>query len=149
MYRSLQNHQRMKFTPYLIFDGQCKAAFDHYARVFGGEIRELNTYAQAPAEMPVPDSHKDRIMHVSLHLDETVLMGADLGPGQEYVPGNQVHISVNVTDEQQAKAVFEGLAEGGTITMPFQKTFWGAWFGMCTDAWGMHWMVNCQIDQAG
>lgn len=87
----------------------------------------------------------NKIMHVSLPIsDETVLMGSDtneaFGPQANF--GNNISLSINTFSEDEANDIFEKLSKGGEITMPLAKTFWGAYFGMFIDKFGINWMVN-------
>jgi PhnB protein len=90
-------------------------------------------------------------MHVGLHISaETILMASDtLSSMQPVNEGNNISISVDTASEDEATRIFNGLAEGGQITMPLDKTFWGAYFGMCTDAFGINWMVNYDYPKEG
>lgn len=133
-----------KVNPYLGFSGNCEEAFKFYKSVFGGEFSNLSRFSDVPADMPSPESDGDKIMHVSLPIGEgQVVMGSDrpssMGPT---VSGNNVHVSVSPASREEGLRIFNGLSEGGQITMPFEKTFWGADFGMCTDKYGVQWMVN-------
>ena len=87
-------------------------------------------------------------MHISLPISkETMLMGSDSG-GEWSGPvtqGDNYTLSVNTDDVDEAKRIFSALAVGGEITMPMEKTFWESWFGMLTDKFGIHWMVNCEL----
>ena len=96
-----------------------------------------------PSEEPISQELGNKIMHVSLPIcDATQLMGSD--SMQEDSPGltSAIAISINAQSEQEAITLFQGLAQNGTITMPLEKTFWGALFGMLTDSFGVQWMVN-------
>jgi PhnB protein len=135
---------------YLNYNGNCKQAFDHYKSVFGGEFSHISTFGEMPPQEgmpPMPEEVKNNIMHVSLTIGDTVIMGSDTGG--EWAPklevGNNFSVSVNTDNQEEAERIFNGLAEGGKITMPLNKTFWGAYFGMCTDAFGVNWMVNCEL----
>lgn len=132
---------------YLTFDGECEEAFRFYQSVFGGEIAHMGRFGDMPAEEgrpPLSDEIKNRIMHVSLPIsDETVLMGSDSMPGMHTITkGNNFSLSINAHSREEAEKYFNGLAEGGTVTMPLNDTFWGAFFGMWTDKFGINWMVN-------
>lgn len=93
---------------------------------------------------PMAEEHKNRIMHVSLPVSkETVLMGSDTMPGMHVLTqGNNFSISLGAGSKEEAKKLFDGLSAGGTVTMDLQDTFWGAYFGMWTDKFGINWMVN-------
>ena len=134
---------------YLNFHGNCKEAFDFYKSVFGGEFPYVGTYADMPIQedMPnIPCEMKDKIMHISLPISkETMLMGSDTGG--EWAPplqiGNNFSISINTNKKSEAIQLFNALAEGGEIIMPFGKVFWGGYYGMLTDKFDINWMVNC------
>ncbi len=132
-------------NPYLTFNGNCEEAFNFYCSVFGGELKDFNRYENMPSEQPIPEEQKQKIMHVSLPINDTMtLMGCDSSDafGKATNIGNNVALFVNTDSEERAREVFTKLSEGGTITMPFQATFWSALFGMFTDKYGIHWMVN-------
>jgi PhnB protein len=136
---------------YLTFQGQCKAAFDFYRSVFGGDFSSISTFAEMPPQEgmpPIPDEMKDHIMHVTLPISkETVLMGSDTGGewGAHLKIGNNFSISINTQDQDEATSLFNALAAGGKVTMPLDETFWNAYFGMLTDKFGINWMVNCDL----
>ncbi|WP_292009347.1 VOC family protein [Chryseobacterium sp.] len=132
---------------YLTFDGNCKEAFDFYQSVFGGEYPYVGTFGEMPSGdwKEIPEEDKNKIMHISLPISkETILMGSDTGG--EWAPhfkqGNNFSISINADSRKEADQLFGGLSEGGQITMPMADTFWGAYFGMFTDKFGINWMVN-------
>jgi PhnB protein len=142
----------MKTTvnPYLTFNGNCEEAFNFYKSVFGGDFDYLGRFKDMPSENPIPEEQGEKIMHVTLKIsDETVLMGSDTSPefGQVSDFGNNISLSINASTEEDAERLFNNLSEGGRITMPLEKTFWGALFGMFTDKFGINWMVNYDYDQ--
>lgn len=137
-------------NPYLTFDGNCEEAFEFYRRIFGGEFRFKGYFRDMPAApgFEVAEEERNRIMHVSLPIGEhTVLMGSDSSNsfGHATVQGNNYSLSVNTDSESEAERLFGELSEGGQVRMPLQKTFWGSYFGQCTDRFGIHWMVNCEL----
>lgn len=133
---------------YLTFNGNCEEAFSFYKSVFGGEFPYIGRFGDMPpqdGQPPISDEDKNKIMHVTLPIsDETVLMGSDTvsGMSPEVVQGNNFSLSINATSKDEADRLFSGLSAGGQITMPLQDTFWGAYFGMWTDKFGIQWMVN-------
>lgn len=132
---------------YLTFDGNCEEAFTFYHSVFGGEAPYFGRFGEMPPQEgmpPVSDELKNRIMHVALPISqETVLMGSDTMPGMhDYKAGNNFSLSLNTSSREEADNLFKRLSEGGTVTMPLQDTFWGAYFGMWVDQFGIQWMVN-------
>ncbi|MYA18371.1 MAG: VOC family protein [Gammaproteobacteria bacterium] len=131
---------------YLTFDGNCREAFEFYRSVFGTEFVVLSTFAEGPEDMEVPDADKDKVMHVTLPIGSNVLMGSDNSPhGPPVVVGNNFSISVDTQAREESDDLIERLAEGGTVTMPMEETFWGSYFGMCTDRFGVNWMVSCDL----
>lgn len=131
-------------NPYLGFDGNCEEAFEFYRSIFGGEFADLSRYSDAPSDGPGHPEDADKIMHVSLAIaDGQVLMGSDrpsdMGPGGT---GDSVAISIEPDDADQGRRMFQGLATDGHVAVPYERQFWGADFGMCTDKYGITWMVN-------
>ncbi len=127
---------------YLVFDGNCADAMRFYERTLGGKLEMLMTNAQSPAAAQTPPGSADRIMHARLALGNRILMGSD-GPPDQPVGGMKgFSLSLIYPTVREAKKVFDALAEGGRVTMPFQKTFWAEGFGMLVDRFGTPWMVN-------
>ena len=132
----------MKVAPYIHFDGQCREAFDFYARVLDGRLNLTMTYADSPVPTQIAEAEKGRIMHTSLSVGSEVIMGSDAPPG--LFDGRQgFSISLHPTDPAAAERIYEALAEGGTVRMPLQETFWAERFGMVTDRFGTPWMISC------
>lgn len=132
---------------YLTFNGNCGDAFTFYREVFGTEFQNFSRFGDMPAEEgnTLSDPDRDKIMHVSLPISqETILMGSDTGEGHNagFVEGNNISLSINTDSREEADRLFNGLSAGGKITMPLAETFWGAYFGMWSDKFGIHWMVN-------
>jgi PhnB protein len=141
-----------QINAYLTFNGNCEEAFNFYKSVFGGEFPYVGRFKDMPPTdgKPIPDSMKEKIMHISLPISkETSLMGSDSSAefGHATIIGNNFSLSVNAGSEEEAKKVFNALSAGGKITMPLDKTFWGAFFGMFTDKFGIQWMVNYDYNQ--
>ena len=130
------------YHTYLTFPGNCREAFEFYRSVFGGEYHTFATFADGPPDMDVPESQKDKVMHVSLPVGSGVLMGSDAGPNAPAVnAGNNFSLSVATGGREESDALLAKLSEGGAVTMPMEEAFWGAYFGMCTDRFGINWMV--------
>ena len=137
----------MNLNAYLHFNDNCREAFEFYRSVFGGEFTFISTFADGPADMPpVPDAEQDRIMHVSLPVGSGTLMGSDTTSafGPPPVAGNNFSISINTDSRPDTDRVFGLLSAGGNVAMTPQDMFWGAYFGMCTDKFGVNWMLNCE-----
>ncbi len=135
-------------NPYLTFDGNCEEVFNFYKSVFGGEFPYIGKFKDMPPMEdcgPISEVDGEKIMHVSLPISkESILMGSDCieSSGQVHNAGNNFAISINTDSIAEADKLFNGLSAGGKITMPLNKTFWGAYFGMFTDKFGIQWMVN-------
>lgn len=132
---------------YLTFNGNCLEAFEFYQSVFGGEFPYVGRYKDMPADVgqPVSPEEGDKIMHISLPISqETMLMGSDTGGewASSFVQGNNFSISINTDSKESADRLFDGLSAGGQATMPMASTFWGDYFGMFTDKFGINWMVS-------
>ena len=134
-------------NPYLTFDGNCEEVFQFYKSVFGGEFTYVGRFGDMPPTdgNPIPEEIANKIMHISLPISaETTLFGSDSSDafGHATIVGNNISISIDTESIDEADRLFNGLSAGGNITMPLAKTFWGAYFGMFTDKFGIHWMVN-------
>jgi PhnB protein len=133
----------IQINPYLNYTGNCEEAFNFYRSVFGGEFTYFSRMGDIP-EMEVNDQDKNKVMHVSLPIGENILMGSDVPSSMDSSTaiGNNISISVNLDNSDEARRIFEALAEGGVITMPLGETFWSPLFGMCIDKFGIPWMVG-------
>lgn len=132
---------------YLTFNGNCEAAFNFYKSVFGGEFPYIGRFGEMPPSEDGKSNPEDanKIMHVSLPISkETMLMGSDTGGewSAHFKQGNNYAISINADSRDETDKLFNGLSAGGKVTMPMADTFWGAYFGMFEDQFGINWMVN-------
>lgn len=137
---------------YLNFNGNCEEAFLFYQSVFGGEFPYMGKFK----DMPQDENNKldptmaEKIMHVTLPISqETCLMGSDTGGewAATFKQGNNFSISINAKDKPEADRLFEALSKNGTITMPLADTFWGDYFGMFEDQFGINWMISYNENQ--
>ncbi|MEO8205328.1 MAG: glyoxalase/bleomycin resistance/extradiol dioxygenase family protein [Chthoniobacterales bacterium] len=133
----------MHLNPYLNFNGQCEAAFQVYARILGGTIIAMSPFAGTPMEGEVPPDWQNKILHARMAWGEMLLMGGDELP-EDYEAPKGFNVTLNITDPADADRIFAALADGGTIRMPIQETFWAHRFGMLTDPFGIPWMINCE-----
>ena len=132
----------MKLIPYLNFPGNAEEVLNRYQKIFNGTISDVSRFGEmAPADA----NYKDKIMHARLAFGENMLMFSDSMPGQPVDHGNGIYLSIILTDEALARSIFGQLSEGGNITMPLEKQFWGALFGQVTDSYGVSWMINCEL----
>jgi PhnB protein len=140
-----------RVSTYLNFSRNTEEAFNFYRSVFGGDfsgggIARLGDFPQAEGMPPMLEEDKNLIMHIELPiLGGHILMGTDApeSMGFHLTKGNNVHINLEPDTREETKRLFDALAAGGTITMKLQDMFWGAYFGSCTDRFGVQWMFNC------
>ena len=131
---------------YLNFNGNCEEAFTFYRSVFGGEFDYIGRFGDMPEDenFKVPEGDKKKVMHISLPIGGSILMGSDCGsewaPG--FVQGNNFSVSVTAQSKEEADRLFNGLAAGGKVNMALDHTFWGDYFGMLTDKFGINWMMS-------
>ena len=130
----------MPFHPYLYFGGNCREAFTRYKEIFGGEL-VLLALKDAPSDEPVPPARADLIMHAALKFGDNLLMASDDPTTDSFGPVQGMMVSYDAADVDDAKRVFEALAEGGTVTQALEPTFFSAAFGMCVDRFGTPWMI--------
>jgi PhnB protein len=132
----------MKIQPYLFFNGCCEEALDFYRLALGAEQIMLMHYRDSPEPppMPLPTGWENKVMHASLKIGETMLMASD-GCGPEASAFQGFSLSLDMPDAATARRAFNALAEGGTVQMPLDKTFFATCFGMLTDRFGVGWML--------
>ncbi len=135
----------MKMHAYLMFDGQCEAAFKRYAEIFGGNL-EMMRYADSPEDMEVPAEYQQRVMHVCLAVGDQLLMASDNLPQYPYEGIKGCSVSLQVDNVPEAERLYEALSAGGSVQMELQATFWATRFAMLTDRFGVSWMINCMVD---
>ena len=134
----------MQLEAYLHFGGNCEEALNFYKSVFGGDIISLNRFEGSPLMSDLPADYANKIMHATYRGDDGLtFMASDGRPDSTHVDDrSRVSLSVSTTDVAEGERVFRALSAGGKVTMDWQKTFWGATFGMLTDKYGIDWMVN-------
>ena len=137
-------------NPYLNFNGNTEEAFKFYKSVFGGEFITIQRFKDTPEADNIPEADRDKIMHIALPVgDGTILMATDAleSMGHPLTVGNNFYMSVNAVSEKEADKLFAALSAGGRITIPLEKAFWGAYFGIFTDKFGIQWMINYDYNQ--
>jgi PhnB protein len=130
----------MRLNPYLSFKDNAREAMEFYQVIFGGKL-DVSTFKDLQA--PVDADEENLVMHSQLETDSgLLLMGADTPKHMQYQDGARISVSLSGDDEAGLKSCFDNLSAGGTITQPLEKAVWGDWFGMCTDKYGVNWLVN-------
>ncbi len=131
---------RSTLNPYINFRDTTRQAMEFYKSVFGGELK-MSTFKEYNASQDPSEDNK--IMHASLEAPNgIVFMAADTPKRMEYRPGTNVQMSISGDNDEELSAYFRKLSAGGKVTMPLEKAMWGDTFGMCTDKYGINWMVN-------
>ena len=149
--KQLKTNNMARVSTYLNFPGNTEEAFNFYKTVFGGEfhgggIQRFGDIASPEGMPPLSDGDKKLILHVELSiLGGHILMATDapesMGLKVDY--GNNIHINLEPETRKETKRLYEALSDGGKVTMELQDMFWGAYFGSCTDKYGVNWMFNC------
>jgi len=127
----------------LTFNGLAEAAFNFYKSVFGGEFIHLQRLKEIPAPHPLSEEEGEKILHVALPVADQVLAGMDIPYGRpESISGTNFMVTLDTESEDETQRLYEGLSNGGFVMMPLEHQFWGAYFGMFTDKFGIQWMVS-------
>jgi PhnB protein len=133
------------FNPYLNFNGNTEEAFTFYKSVFGGEFIALQRFKDTPEGAKLSATEAEKIMHIALQLGPgTLLMATDAleSMGHAVIMGSNFHISIDAESKEEADTLYTKLSAGGVAGLPMKKEFWGAYFGMLTDPYGIHWMIS-------
>jgi PhnB protein len=130
-------------NPYLNFNGNCAEAFRFYAETLGGKDMRIMTFRDSPMAAQMGENEKDLVMHARFSVGNVMIMGSD-APGGRYNKPQGYAVNINVDTPEDAERIFGALSQGGNIGMPIAETFWAKRFGMVTDRFGTHWMVNCE-----
>jgi PhnB protein len=134
--------------PYIAFKGDCEEAINFYKDRLGAEVLFSQTYGESPMADKVGPEFKDKIMHTSIKIGDSVIMACDnVFTEHPTTIGDNISLAIGTEDVAAADTMFDKLAEGGKITMPMQETFWAERFGMLTDKFGINWMFNCDKPQ--
>jgi PhnB protein len=147
----MKNTTKERVCTYLNFPGNTEEAFLFYRSVFKTEFTTggIKRFGELPAsadQPPIADAVKNMVLHVELPITANhILMGTDAPKemGFTVTVGNNMHISLEPASRAEARRIFDALSAGGTISMPLQDMFWGAYFGSFTDKYGINWMINC------
>lgn len=137
-------------NPYIYFNGNCEEAFNFYKSVFEKEFTYLGRYKDVPqTDSSVFRETDEKIMHVSLPISgETVLMGADNKEAYtELLTYSNFSLIVHADTKEEADRLFNGLSEGGQIKMPMNLTFWGSYYGICMDRFGIMWKITIESEK--
>lgn len=139
----------MPVLVYLNFDGNCRDALEFYRSVFGGEYMMIQTFGDGPDDIGIAESDKDKIMHATLTIGDGVIMASDTPSnfGPPLSVGNNFSLTYPTQSKEETDELFAKISEGGTVTMPVEEQFWGAYFGACTDKFGINWQFDYEMSQ--
>jgi PhnB protein len=132
-------------NPYIAFNGNAQEAIDFYKKALGAELLFSQTWGETPHSQP---GMEDKIMHATIKVGDSPIMMCDM-PESEAKSESNISLTLGLNDTDAAKKYFDNLSQGGTVTMPLDKTFWAEAFGMVTDKFGINWMVNCDSAKEG
>ncbi len=139
-------------TVYLTYNGNTLEAFEFYKSILGGEFLDINYFKEMPASegYEVPEADLEKILHITYKINETsYLMASDSSTfSGDATFGNNFSLSISPESKEEADKIYNELSAGGNIIMPIQDTFWGAYYGMFTDKFGINWAINFAYPQA-
>ena len=132
-----------RMEPYLTFEGNCEEALNTYARIFTSKVNIRERFDNP--SMNAPKEYHNKILHASLEFDGITILASDIMPGKQINRGSSdASLSLLICAHEEAEKIFNQLAEGGKVHVPFKKQFWGAWHGNLVDKFGIKWMLNCE-----
>jgi len=134
----------LSVNPYIAFQGNCRQAIEFYKSALNAELLFTQTVGESPLANMGP---AENIMHCTLKVgDATIMMCDDPGPAKATGIG-KISLAIGLSDPGQAAQLFGNLADGGSVGMPLQKTYWAEAFGVVTDPFGVTWMINCEASK--
>ena len=136
----------MKIHTYLNYGGNCREAFEFYAKHLGGRITMLMTHGEQPGAVDVPSERKNDVLHARIEVGDTVLMGADVPPDR-FQPMRSAYLSLSADSSEQADRLYALLTESGEVFMPIEETFFAHRFAMFRDRFGTSWMLLHERDR--
>jgi PhnB protein len=141
----------LSFTPYLHFKGKAEEAMNFYKSILGGEFVILARYRDVPGGEKMDKEDQERIIHISLQVNSTyTIMATDIANAMEQplIPGTNFHICIHTKSEAEVDRILNSLSAGGRVDMPASKTFFGAYFAICADKYGVQWMIEYTYPQS-
>ncbi len=132
-------------NPYINLPGNTEEAFNFYKSVFGGEFTTLQRFKDTPEASKLSLADAEKLMHVALPVGHSnTLMGTDAleSMGHKVTMGDNYSLSLEADSKEEADKLFNGLSAGGKVEVPIADAFWGAYFGMVDDQFGVKWMIS-------
>ncbi|MDF2802934.1 MAG: hypothetical protein K0S61_2837 [Anaerocolumna sp.] len=140
----------MGLNVYLNFRGTCKEAAELYAKAFKTEQPKILLFGDVPAQEdqpPLSDEDKKLVMHTEIHLDGTIIMMSDVPSFMPFVQGNNISLVLNLSNQEQIKAIYEELKVGGNVIMEPSETFFSKYYAYLTDKFGIGWQLSMRPEQ--
>ena len=134
----------MKALAYLNFNGNTREALEFYAYALGGKLAFIQTFGESPFKDQMPPEHHGRVLHARVEAGDAAILASDSHPAMGWAGNHGFAVALLFDKPEEVDPVFNRLAEGGKVDMPVDKTFWSARFGMCTDKFGIPWILNCE-----
>jgi len=144
-----KGENQMAVEAYINFNGNCREAVEFYSRVFGTEKPQIMTFGDTPPnpEYPLPEEAKKLVMHAKLRISGSNVLFSDVFPGNPFVAGNNISLTIFSKNLEEIKSSFNNLKEGGTVGMELHETFWSKCYGSLTDKYGIIWQVSLESEQ--
>lgn len=137
----------LALNPYLSFRTNAREAMEFYRSVFGGTL-DVSTFDDFPGMAQDP-AEGSLVMHAHLTTaDGLTLMASDTPSSMPYAAPAGISVSISGDDEAQLQGWWDALADGGSVTMPYDTPPWGGRFGMLTDRFGIDWMIALNASPA-
>ena len=132
---------KIVLVPYLHFSGECEEALNTYKNILSGQVEIVNRYNNPV--MKAPDDYKNKALHAKFEFGGNIILASDVFPGNKSNGSGDAAMSLTIPDNVEAKKIFDRIAEGGKVIVPFEKQFWGSWHSNFIDRFGIGWMINC------
>jgi PhnB protein len=135
---------------YIYFNGNCEEAFNFYKVVFRKEITYIGRYKDVPkTDRQIFREADEKIMHVTLPISsETSLMGSDNTEAyEESIAYSNFSLIIHTDSKEEADRLFDELSKSGQIKVAMNLTFWGSYYGICIDKFGITWKITTESKQ--
>jgi PhnB protein len=133
----------MVVQPYLFFDGKCEEALEFYKKAVGANVTALMRFKDSPSQEHNPPGSAEKVMHCNFSIGNSQIMASD-GDCKDQMKSDGFALSITADNTDQAEKMFNGLKDGGHVTLPLTQTFFAKRFGMLKDKFGVHWMIMAE-----
>jgi PhnB protein len=136
-------------NPYIYFNGNCEEAFNFYRLVFRKDFKYIGRYKDVPqTDRQIFQEADEKIMHISLPVSpETILMGSDnIEAYKKSITYNNFSLIIHTDSKEEADRLFNELSDYGQVKVPMDLTFWGSYYGVCIDKFGISWKITVESE---